>query len=336
MSTFPIKAIALLWAGLNCLSSCSGQQTFGTNLLRVVRMIPLTGIKGRIDHLDINLATRVVYISALGNNSLEEVDLRTGKLIRSIGGLDGPQGVVYIPRFDEVMVANGGNGKCDFFNARTGQKLGMVQLSGDADNVRLGPGGIKVYVGYGHGGIAVIDAHTHLVNALVQLPAHPESFQLDEGGNRIFVNLPDAGMTAVLDKQHLKVVGTWRRALPAGNFPMAMDTAHHQLYIGYRFPSRLITLDDRTGKILAENALAPDADDLYFDYLSGSIFASCGAGFLDIYRLQTAGTMKQVGAIPTRKGARTALLVPALRLLLLAERAAGGKPAQLVVYKILD
>ncbi|MGH2644458.1 MAG: YncE family protein, partial [Chitinophagaceae bacterium] len=94
------------------ITSCKGQQTFGTQCLQFKKTILLPNVKGRIDHLAINEKDRIVYVAALGNNSLEIVGLQKGKVISSIKGLDEPQGVAYIPATNEIFVANGGNGAC--------------------------------------------------------------------------------------------------------------------------------------------------------------------------------------------------------------------------------
>ena len=141
--------------------SCEGQKPFGENYLQLNKLIPLQNVKGRIDHLDINLKDQVIYVAALGNNSVEVVDLKNGKDIHSINGLDEPQGVCYIPQHQEIFVANGGNGDCYFYN-RTYTKIATVHLSSDADDVRYDSANSKIYVGYCEGGIDVIDANSHI------------------------------------------------------------------------------------------------------------------------------------------------------------------------------
>jgi hypothetical protein len=49
----------------------------------------------------------------------------------------------------------------------------------------------RVFVGYGRGALAIIDAENNRKLADIELPAHPESFRLENGAERIFVNLPD-------------------------------------------------------------------------------------------------------------------------------------------------
>ncbi len=319
-----------------CFASCKGQKSFGTQYLKLEKIIPLPGVKGRIDHMDINLREQVVYISALGNNTLEVVDLQHGKLVHSIKGLNEPQGVGYIPQNNEIFAANGGNGDCYFYNARSFKKTAIIHLSSDADDVRYDSAGRKIYVGYGEGGIAMIDADSHQQIGDVKLPVHPESFQIDENTKQLFVNLPDANMIGVVDMKQLNLIKKWERTSPLANFPMALDEMHHRLFIGYRLPAKLVVLDSGTGKMISMSTMTDDADDLYYDEATGRIYVSGGGGFISIFGQRDASAYQEIANIPTRSGARTSLFVPQLQLFLLAERATGGKDAQLLVYKAMQ
>src|SRR5664279_4133177 len=132
---YPVFLISLT-IYLLILTVCKGQSTFGENYLQLKKIISLPGVKGRIDHLDINLKDQIVYIAALGSNVVEVVDLNSGKVIKSIRGLDEPQGIAYIPQSHEIFIANGGNGDCYFYNANTFEKIAAIHLKSDADNVR--------------------------------------------------------------------------------------------------------------------------------------------------------------------------------------------------------
>src|SRR5919206_4370888 len=98
--------IVLSFIFCNCFFSCKAQPSFGTNYLKLDKEITLPEVKGRIDHMDVNLKGRIVYMAALGNNTLEVIDIGNGKLLHSIKGLDEPQGVGYIPQSNEIIVAN--------------------------------------------------------------------------------------------------------------------------------------------------------------------------------------------------------------------------------------
>jgi DNA-binding beta-propeller fold protein YncE len=316
-----------------CFTGCKAQASFGQNYLQVNKIIPLPNVKGRIDHLDINLREQILYIAALGNNSVEIVDLKKGKVIHTLTGLNEPQGVCYIPGKQEIFVANGGNGDCYFFNAFNFEKTATVHLSSDADDVRYDSINSKIYIGYGEGGIAVIDANTHRHLSDIKLPAHPEGFQLDKAANVILVNVPDKNMIGVIDLTQLKLIDKWTRNSPTANFPMAIDNIQQYAFIGYRHPAKLVVLDVKTGKDININNMVSDVDDLYFDHEKKRVYVSGGGGFINIFQ-EDGSLFKQVANIPTRSGARTSLFIPALQIFVVAERAESGKPAQLSVYDV--
>lgn len=166
----------LLFAGVLFTTSCDAQNESGKQYLTLEKEIVLPGVKGRIDHIDINVKDQIAYIAALGNNTVEMVDLKNGKVTGSIKGLDEPQGVAYIAKHQEILVANGRTGECGFYNAVSLKKTGSIKLKDDADDVRYDAEADKIYVGYGSGSIAIIDAASHKQVSDILLPAHPESF----------------------------------------------------------------------------------------------------------------------------------------------------------------
>lgn len=328
--------ISLLIIAVCNSSGCMAQTPFGTDLLKLEKEIAMPSVRGRIDHMDINLKEQVVYVAALGNNTLEAVSLRSGKIIHSIKGLHEPQGVGYIPQHEEIVVANGGSGDCYFYNANNFEKVATIHLSSDADDIRYDSAEKRIYVGYGDGGIAVVDADTHKQIGDVKLPAHPESFQIDKKLNRLFANVPDAHMIAVVDLSKMLLIDKWVGNEPAANFPMALDAVNHRIFIGYRHPARLVVLDGRTGKEISIHTMAGDADDLYYDQETGEIYISGGEGYINIFQRTGLDIYKQVSNIPTRNGARTSLFVPQLKVFVLAARAVSGKTAGLLIYKQIN
>jgi hypothetical protein len=300
--------------------------------LKLEKAITLPSVKGRIDHMDVNMKDRIVYVAALGNNSVEVADITKGIVLHSIKALDEPQGVAYISQQHEIFVANGGNGDCYFYNANSFEKIATIHLSSDADDVRYDSTSELIYVGYGEGGIAVIDARSHKQTGDIKLTGHPEGFQLDKKLNKIFINVPDVHQIAVADLSSFKIISTWNTSDYRANFPMTIDTIDHIIFIGYRNPSRLIAMDENSGAVLATSNLVSDVDDIFFDETERKIYASGGGGFITIYQWQKP-EIKQIAKISTREGARTSLLIPTLKLFILAARANGSKPAELQVYK---
>ncbi len=92
----------------------------------------------------------------------------------------------------------------------------------------------------------------------------------------------------------------------------------------------------KTGNENTRNELVDDVDDVFYDAAKQQVLASGGGGFINFFQKASGNTYKLVANIASRDGARTSLLVPSLRTFVIAERAAGGKNAAIVIYKIND
>jgi YVTN family beta-propeller protein len=314
----------LLFISVCSFSGCKAQETFGENYLHLTKIISLPSVKGRIDHLDINLKDQIVYVAALGSNAVEVININTGKVVHRITGLDKPQGIAYISQSHEIFIANGGNGDCYFYNANTFEKVAAIHLKSDADDVHYDSADAKIYAGYGRGGIAIIDAKDHKQTGDIKLSDHPEGFQIDTRNNLLYVNLPSSNLISVVDLKQLKLIRNISENYRSGNFPMALDSSGERLFIGYRHPGKLVVMNTKSGHRISVSELTNDSDDLFFDEGTKRIYVSCGGGYtnlgyINIFQLEGGEKCKQIANIPSRNGARTSLLVPQLNLFLLAE-----------------
>src|SRR5437879_9091036 len=160
--------------------------------LQLIQKIPVPGVAGRIDHFKAFPKRRLLIFAALGNNSMEIVNTFEAKVVQSIKGLNEPQGVLYVPEFDKIFVANAGSGKVNVYDGKTYAPRKSIALGeeSDTDNVRWDEASKRVFVGI-VGGIAMIDAatETHVDKDLKGSGGHSESFQLEKKGSRIFVNV---------------------------------------------------------------------------------------------------------------------------------------------------
>jgi hypothetical protein len=301
--------------------------------LRLVQTIPLTNVEGRIDHMAMDLKGQRLFVAALGNNTVEVLDLRAGNRIRSITGLHEPQGVGFIAEFNRIFVANGKSGACDVFDGSSFKLIKSVKFSDDADNVRYDAAARRIYIGYGSGGLGIIDAATGDQLGEIKLEGHPESFQLEKSGPRIFVNIPTSQRVIVVDREKRAATATWPTSGATANFPMALDETRHRLFVGFRKPAKIIVFDTEAGKVVANLDSAGDADDIFYDSSRRRVYISGGEGFLSIFRQDDPDHYKPMTKVPTATGARTSLFVPELNRLYLAVPHRGTQRAEVRVYE---
>jgi DNA-binding beta-propeller fold protein YncE len=307
-------------------------QTPSAAPLQLEAKIPLGEVQGRIDHLAIDLARQRLFVAELGNNTVGVVDLHERKVIARLDGLKEPQGVGYVPSLQTLYVANAGDGSVRVYLGGEYAPAGKIELGADADNIRIDPATERVFVGYGDGGLAVIDARAFRKVADIALPVHPESFQLDRASDRIFVNLPKVRAIAVVDREAVRPTETWPMVTAEGNFPMALNAAAGHVLAVFRSPAALGVFAAKDGSPIASVDICGDADDVFLDARRKRVYISCGEGFLDV--LDAGGDdYKRVARIPTIAGARTSLFVPELDRLYLAARATQQEPASVWVFR---
>ncbi|MBI3876860.1 MAG: hypothetical protein HY300_13065 [Verrucomicrobia bacterium] len=301
--------------------------------LKLTQTIPLPGVNGRFDHIAVDVKGRRLFVAALGNNTLEVLDLAAGKGVKSITGLHKPTGVLFLAEANQIGVASGDDGSFKRFDAASYALLNNLRTLDDADNVRLDPAAKLIYVGYGDGALGITDPTAAKLIAGIKLPAHPESFQLERQGKRIFVNLPDAKQVAVVDRDERNIVARWGMEKFQANFPMALDESSHRLFVGCRKPPRFVVFNTETGAPVADLEISGDTDDLFFDPKRNRLYLSCGEGFLDVIQRNDGDRYQRLTRSPTRAGARTCFFSPELDRLYLAVPQRGGHEAEIRIYQ---
>ncbi len=304
--------------------------------LRELAAIALPDVEGRIDHLALDAKRMRLYIAALENNSLEVVDLKKGERERQIRGLAEPQGVLYLPELDRLVVSNGESGKLDVFDGNTLERTNSIDVGKDADNLRFDPRTHEVIVGQGDGALVFVDAATWTITKRISLAAHPESFQLDGAGERIFVNTPGAKQIALVERKSEAKPKTWPVAQASANYPMALIESDHRVLVGCRNPARLLSFDSESGEAQDSFELSGDCDDIFYDASRGRVFVSCGEGFIDVFDKREPKALSRCQRLPTAAGARTCLLVPELHHLYLAVPQRGSQRAEVRIFELVD
>ncbi len=302
--------------------------------LQLEQTIALSGVEGRIDHFAFDPAGERLFVCALGNNTVEVLDLRKGERVHSITGLGAPQGVGYAPEVNRLFVANDKGGICKIYDGKSFQAVGQLDFKDDADNVRYDSPTKKIYVGFGSGGIGVVNAVDGKQIGSIKLSAHPEAFELEKNGKRIFVNVPNSRHVAVIDRDKSEVVATWKTDLAFANFPMALDEVNHSLFIGCRMPSKLVVLNTESGDIVAKIDISGDPDDVFYDSKRHRIYAICGAGKIDIIDQTDPNTYAASARVNTADGARTGLFIPERDTMFVAVPHRGSQKAEIRAYHV--
>lgn len=307
--------------------------------LQLEELIPVPGVAGRLDHFTADAKRKRLIVSALGNNTVEVIDVFAGKVIHSITELAQPQGPLYVPGVDKLYVANAEDGKVRVYDGATYMLKKTIDFGEDPDNIRYDAGSKKVFVGFGEedGGIAMVDPATdERVGQVYKTGGHPESFQVEASGDRIFVNVPDAGMVVESIDRKSGAVTKWPLKGLRGNYAMTLNEEDHRLFTVTRKTPMLVVLDTETGSEVARLRVAGECDDVFFDASRKRIYVIGGEGVISVIQQKDPHHYELIANIPTGIGIRTGYFFAKRDRFYVGVPAKGNDPAQVWTYEAED
>lgn len=257
---------ALLYVGATAVLHAQAVQP-----LTLIQTIPLPNVKGRLDHLYVDVASKHLFVAGLDNGSMEVVDLKNAKWLRTVTGFQKPQGILFVPGLNKIFVTSGNDGILRVFSGKTFRLLDSVELDRGANRIAYDQRKRFLYVGYGgkdagqdYGEIAIIRASTDKIVATVQVDAHPAELLLDKSGERLFALIHSQNEVQAIDTHSRKIIATWPVSSKSP-VDAALDESSKTLLIGTHNPPAMIVIDCRSGKEVDSVPTVARLDGVYFD-----------------------------------------------------------------------
>jgi len=286
----------LLTATLGALALCAAPPNY-----HVIRKIPLGG-EGFWDYLTADSAGRRLYVSH--GTHVVVVDLDTDKVVGDIPDTQGVHGIAVADDLGRGFVSDGRTNNVTIFDLKTLKEIGRVDTGTNPDCIQYDPATKRVFAFNGRSGSAtVIDAATGKVLSTIPLGGKPEFAQPD-GAGHIYDNLEDKSEVVEIDSREMKVLNTWPLAPCESPSGMAIDAAHHHLFIGCH-NGMMAVVDTTSGKVLATPPIGHGVDGNGFDPDPGYGFSSNGDGTLTVVGETAPGKFDVVETVTTQRGART-------------------------------
>lgn len=324
------------------------QQTGKQNMLPMIQRSVLQNVEGRLNQLAVDPLSNRAYIAAKNGNSVEMLEVTTSKQLPPIRGLLEPAGVLVLKDERKLIVSCGGDNSVrtyalDAFGEPTPEKT--IKFEGEVDVIRADGANKRVYVGHGRK-IGSFSLETGERGPSLELPAMPEAFSIDPSSDRVYINLQSQGSVAVATRDaktgEMKLETTWKLKDASGNYASALDPAAGHYFAVCRNPGRLIVLDTKTGEQIASLACIGDSDSAWWDPVQKRVYVSGGegSGRVDIFQQGApaeAGkpaTYSILHTEVTNVGARTSVMIPEQRRLIVAAPKIGADPAFLYIYLI--
>ncbi len=310
--------------------------------LKLVQSIPLPDIDGRIDHFSIDVKGRRAFLAALAKNTVEAVDLKAGRVIRTLPGFAKPQGVCFVPELNKLFVATGMDGALKMLDGTTLQVLHTAHVSLGADAIGYDPRSKYLYVGSGGGDanketgdLTVFNAVTGAQVAAIVTDAHAGGSIVDKRGRHLYVLVPEKAQVIVFDRKTHATVAKWTIPGVQKNVALDLDAKNHRLFLGVRNPASVVVLDSNSGAVVASIPTVATLDGLFYDPATRRIYTTGGEGFVDVTQQIDADHYERIARIPTGPNARTSAFVPEWRRLYVAVPRDKDRGAELRAFEVV-
>ena len=299
----------------------------GGETYHLLKEIPIGG-EGGWDYVSIDETSRRLFVSHA--TKVVVVDLDTDKIVGEIADTPGVHGIALAPQLGRCFVSNGKENKVSIVDLRTLQTLSKVDSGENPDAILFEPVQGEVYAFNGRGKSAtVIEAKTGRVVTTIPLPGKPEFATTDAQAGRVYCNIEDKSVVVAIDIKTHAVVNTWPIAPGESASGMAIDTAHHRLFLSCE-NKLMVMMDSESGKVVASVPIGGRVDANDFDPATQLAFSSNGEGNVTIAHEDTPDTLTVVQTLATEPSARTMTLdskthriyLPSAKL----EPVPGGRP----------
>jgi phosphate transport system substrate-binding protein len=312
--------------------------------LALVRKIPVQAMTGTWDHMTVDPVTRRLFLSAQDQQSVYVVPLRGGGIRRLSGEFDRPQGELYVPEFERLIVTNGRNGQVLLLDGRSYHIAGRLTLSAGADMIAFDRRHRVLYVESGGtdshrgpGWLALIDPATGALRGRIETGYRAAALVMARERPRLYAAIPGLDQVAVIDTNTRRIVR--RLSVPGRPASMALDEPRGRLFVATRTiagdprPPTFDVLDLASGRVIATLPSKDATEDLYFDPAHRAIYSSSLQGFVQAYRELDADHYALGSTLPTVPHAGTSQFVPGLDALAVAAPPAAGQPAAVWIFR---
>jgi hypothetical protein len=324
--------------------------------LRLVQTIPLPGVRGRLDHMGVDLQNKRLFVAASDNNTLEVVDLIGAKLTKSLAGFKDTQDALFLGGDFNKLYVSSLDGHVRVFQGESFWLVQDFKIEPDANRLFYDPANNLIYFGYGgenagfdgYGRVGILQAkpragYDQLVADMIaptSRPGHLAQIAMDDNGILLICD-SRADLIYQFDARKRELIKSWP-AKGDGAGDMALDQVRHRLFVGTRTPPEMTVYDSVSGKEV-QSLPAPEAmDGVSYDanlkriYMTGGRWygtPEASPGWLYIYQQNDPDHYDLISKIKTRPGSGTSLLVPQFNRLYVASQAIGEHEAAILVFE---
>ncbi|MGD3111155.1 hypothetical protein [Streptomyces sp. YGL11-2] len=249
--------------------------------LRAQKEIALPGDSSRFDYASLDPDRGLLFVAHLGASQVIEVDVRAGRVVRTIDGLPGVHGVLVVSALHRVYATATDANQVVAIDEATGTVLHRSPTGDYPDGLAYDPVHGAVWTTNESGGSeTVVDAATGAPRGTVDLGGEAGNVGYDPTTRQMLVDVQTRNELAVIDPTTLHI--TRRVPLPGCDHDHGLIIAptDRLAFIACAGNARLLTVDLTTCHIAGTDQVGDDPDVLAYDPAARHLFVASESGWV--------------------------------------------------------
>ncbi len=297
----------------------------------ILSTLPLPGGTTRFDYQSVDSRSGRLYLAHLGDSRLVVVDTKNGRVISDLPDFPHVHGVLAVPSLGRIFatvssLSRTKPGELAVVDMRTLKTLSLIPVGIHPDGLAFEPATGRIFVSNEWGKtVSVVDSRSNRNIATIPLGGEVGNTQVDRKSHRIFSAVQTRNLLVRIDPYALHVDRKYR--LPCRHpHGLALDEKRPIAYIACEGDDRLLALDLRAKKILADLPVGHTPDVLALDRTRNILFVASESGNVSVYK-RVGATLSLLSTTFLGKGAHTIALDPRTHHVFLPLEDKEGQPA---------
>jgi YVTN family beta-propeller protein len=307
----------------------------GAKPLKQIASIELPGPAGRrFDYLAIDPDDHLLFSAHMGPGNLYVIDLRTNKVVNTISGVPGIEGIEYVPDLKKVYTSDSGDDQISVIDIPSMKVVKRIPTESKPDGATYAAPFQKLYVSDERAkAVAVIDVTTDAVLRMIRFQSETGMPQYDPVAKLVYVNLQDLNIVSVIDPatdtvMRGQVIGRCR-----GNHGMALDPEHHRAFLACEENNLLTVMDLDNNLPIAYIPVPEGADVVKFDPGLGRIYVACYSGAISVIEQKDPAHYSKLADVRVAHAVHSLAVDPSTHRVYAPEQEESGVPvARLIVF----
>ena len=304
--------------------------------LKKIAEFDLPGPAGkRFDYLTIDSEDHYLISAHLAAGQTYVIDLRTNKVVATVAGTPGAEGVEYVPELKKFYTSNAGDNTIGVIDLRQMKVVKRIPTDRKPDGSSYAAPFHKLYVSDERGKAeAVVDVTKDEVVKTLHFNSETGMPQYDPVARKVYVNLQDENIFAVIDPATDEVIGRYQVGRCKGNHGMTLDPEHHLAFLSCEGNNLMTVFDLDKHQPIAYLSMADDPDVIKFDPALGRIYAACYSGAISVFHQDDPQHYRKLEDFKVQHAVHSLAVDEETHRVYTPEQEENGRPvARMVVYE---